>query len=158
MKLSPTIYRLRSTISRGFTLIELLIVIAIIAILASLILTNLAGARARARDARRKLDLNAIQQALRLYYNDHQTFPLTAEIPWGGPLLNVAGETTYMSFLPYDPSSSTTSTIEYDYASTDGSTYTLTATLENHSDPDIVASQARCSGAEPEFTYVVCEE
>lgn len=49
---------------RGFTLIELMIVIAIIAILATLGVTNFSSALRRARDAKRQSDIVAVQKAL----------------------------------------------------------------------------------------------
>jgi len=52
---------------RGFTLIELLVVIAIIGLLSSIVLASLNTARDRARDARRKSDVNTILTALALY-------------------------------------------------------------------------------------------
>jgi prepilin-type N-terminal cleavage/methylation domain-containing protein len=48
----------------GFTLIELMIVIAIIAILATLGVTNFSSALRRARDAKRQSDIVAVQKAL----------------------------------------------------------------------------------------------
>ena len=62
-------------LKKGFTLIELLIVIAIVGIMTALVTTNLQSARSRARDTRRKSDLRAIEQSLRLYYNDQKKFP-----------------------------------------------------------------------------------
>jgi general secretion pathway protein G len=146
------IYSLRSTIRRGFTLIELLVVIAIIGILSSLIFTNLVSARERARDARRKADLEAIGQSLRLYYNDNQAFPTSTNNAitghaWGSSFTNMAGTTTYMNLLPSDPSSTSTATKYYSYYSSPANTdnYLLVASLENGSDPDITTSQSRCS-------------
>lgn len=136
----------------GYTLIELLIVIAIIGILTAILTTNLQAVRARARDTRRKQDLSTIQQALRLYYHDNQAFPVTGNTTW-----NTSASITYLSAIPTDPSSTSTSTIPYNYVS-DGTTYTLSTTLENTSDPDLSSSQARCSGTEPTTTYVVCEQ
>ena len=60
----------------GFTLIELLMVIAIIGTLSSIVLASLNTARMNARDARRLSDINQIQTALELYYDDNnETYP-----------------------------------------------------------------------------------
>lgn len=68
---------LQSQKSRGFTLIELLVVIAIISLLSSIVLSSLNSARAKARDAKRLLDMHQIQTALELYYNDYGYYPNT---------------------------------------------------------------------------------
>lgn len=69
---------------RGFTLIELLVVIAIISFLTSITLASLNVARAKARDVRRKEDLNQILIALNLYYDDHGYLPHTSNTTLGG--------------------------------------------------------------------------
>jgi prepilin-type N-terminal cleavage/methylation domain-containing protein len=60
---------------KGFTLIEILVVIAIIAILASIVLVGLGPSEAAARDARRLSDLHDIQNSLELYYNACGNYP-----------------------------------------------------------------------------------
>lgn len=157
---------LRSPFKLGFTLIELLIVIAIMGILVALLLPNLASARERARDSRRKTDLSSIQTALRLYYSDNQSFPDTATLTalWGSALSS--NNNTYMAVLPRDPSSAPGAIISYGYNS-DGNTYILVSTLENLSDAEIAASQLRCpstysgyqgTNKDANSNYVVCEE
>lgn len=143
-------------VKKGFTLIELLIVITIIGILTAVVTTNLSGARSRARDTRRKADLHAIEQALRLYYNDYKSFPTatsgqingctTNPCTWGSPFSKGTGPTIYMSTLPKDPSSTSGSDKYYKYYGTSDQ-YILQATLENLSDPDIAESQTRCTAA-----------
>jgi len=59
---------------KGFTLIELLVVIAIIGILSTVAMTSLSGARAKARDARRRTDLDAISLAAEQYYSQYGTY------------------------------------------------------------------------------------
>ena len=55
---------------KGFTLIELLVVIAIIGILATLVITQVAGAQIRARNSTGKSDINQMGKAIELHKND----------------------------------------------------------------------------------------
>ncbi len=52
---------------RGFTLIELLVVIAIIGILATLVITQLAGAQVRARNSNAKSDVSQMGKAIEVW-------------------------------------------------------------------------------------------
>lgn len=116
---------------RGFTLIELLVVISIIAILTALLTANFIGARQRGRDGQRKSNLFQIQSALELYRSDNGDYPLTASLATCGNSISVNG-TIYMQKVPCDPSTGN----PYQYTSTDGSTYTIFACLENQEDSE----------------------
>lgn len=63
---------------KGFTIIELLIVIAIIGLLATISMVALNGARLKGRDAKRVGDIRQVQTALELYFNDQNSYPVTA--------------------------------------------------------------------------------
>jgi prepilin-type N-terminal cleavage/methylation domain-containing protein len=74
---------------KGFTLIELLVVIAIIGILSAVGLIALNGAREKARDSKRKSDLNSIRTGLALYYDTANAYPVSGTTPaasvvWAG--------------------------------------------------------------------------
>jgi prepilin-type N-terminal cleavage/methylation domain-containing protein len=71
-------------LTQGFTLIELLVVVAIISLLSSVVLASLSGASESARDARRKVDLEQIQTALELYYNNNRTYQVLNTGSGGG--------------------------------------------------------------------------
>lgn len=71
--LNSTFYALRSR--KGFTLIEVLIVVAIIAILASVVLVGLGPTRRLGRDSRRISDLGQVQNGLELYFNKCGYYP-----------------------------------------------------------------------------------
>ena len=121
---------------KGFTLIELLVVIAIIGLLSTLAVVALGSAREKARDSKRLSDMKQIQTALELHYTDNNAYPIAASSTVIGAdtyaCLNVDGfsgtgcEDAYMGLVPADPLASQ----NYTYASADGGTYTLTATLE----------------------------
>ncbi len=63
---------------KGFTLIEILIVVAIIAILASVVLVGLGPTPQAGREARRLSELHEVQNGLELYYNKCGFYPGTA--------------------------------------------------------------------------------
>lgn len=153
---------------KGFTLIELLVVIVVIGILATLIIANFSSARERARDAKRKNDLRELKTALRLYYNDFQTYPAatggriqgcgssgTSNCAWGGAFS--VSTTEYMKILPVDPLN--TGSNVYIYAQTNsGEGFTITTYLENASDTDSTASQNRCGLSVTAQRYVICQD
>lgn len=144
----------------GFTLIELLVVIFIIGILATLIISNLQGARQRAQDSSKKSELHQLKTALRLYYNDYQKYPDdatanltlagcgtagTSPCPSCGSADFAAGgtdgcQTTYMKDIT--PQGSYFFFKYYDCDDDDD--FRLKTTLENLSDSEIAESQNRC--------------
>ncbi|MFH1966903.1 MAG: type II secretion system protein [Patescibacteria group bacterium] len=150
---------------RGFTLIELLVVISILGLLTALLLPNMVGMRQRARDSQRKHDLVELKSALRLYYNDYQTYPLAnagqimgcgvdgdSACGWGSRF--EAGATVFMDQLPEDVI----------YAQTgSGDGFLLSVILDNTSDEEadtatvVGASGARCGVTTPAIgAYYVC--
>jgi prepilin-type N-terminal cleavage/methylation domain-containing protein len=113
---------------QGFTLIEILIVVAIIAILASVTLVGLGPTQRQGRDARRLSDLREVQTGLELYYNKNGTYPNVTK--WSD--LSTAITPVSGGVLPNDPTNN--STYYYSYApSSDGSSYVIGATLEGGS-------------------------
>jgi type II secretion system protein G len=100
----------------GFTIIELIVVISIISLLASIVLVNVNGYLAKARDARRAADIAQLQKALEMYYADHGQYPIS-----GGAIFPVSSFSNsndgswgtlqtllqpYMPKLPTDPKQS----------------------------------------------------
>lgn len=126
---------------KGFTLVEMIVVVAIFTILTSIILAAMSGAKARARDARRKEDLNEIRKAVQLYESNNHEFPgisgtpnclsgcdSTQAQPW------IPGLTSeYIPVVPFDASNSASSRYRY-RVSADG-TFELDAPVENDYGP-----------------------
>jgi len=123
---------------KGFTLIELLVVIAIIGLLSTLAVVSLNNARSKARDAKRVSDIKQIQTSLELYFNDNNAYPVSAAgTTLGGTgagtlsstngFSDTAAGTTYMGLVPTNP---TPGGASYIYTSADGSTYSITFTLD----------------------------
>lgn len=136
-------------LKKGFTLIELLLVIIILGILAALISGNLINSLVKGRDARRKSDLQNIQKAVEMYYEDNRTYPdtntLNTAITSAGELCYPgAGGTpdcatkVYMFKVPNDPSYNTANSSgpKYYYTTTDATNqhYELFSQIENTQD------------------------
>lgn len=162
----------------AFSLIELLVAIAVIATIIGLALPNFLGARSRARDARRKGELNQLKTALQLYYNDYKVYP---------PAANGTGKINYISGCGTDGATLCPATCTVDFAAggtgcstvymskfpgelgssmfyyqvSSGADFCLKGSLENASDSDIATSWTRCSGKCSGLSgtdYAVCSE
>ena len=127
----------------GFTLVELLIVIIIIGILATLVIVTFTGVQQKARDSKRKTDINAVQSQIEAYYATNTQYPTLANLNDATfRQTNLKGLDPSALKDPKASSSSicaSTSSTCYGYAVTpancDNTTvicanYTLTATLE----------------------------
>lgn len=94
------------TNTRGFTLVELLVVISIISLLSSVVLTSVNSARAKARDARRRADVNQVKLALELYYDANNKYPSQGGANVGdywSTVLTPYLVPTYLPQMPQDP-------------------------------------------------------
>jgi prepilin-type N-terminal cleavage/methylation domain-containing protein len=111
MKHNPQKCMNTPTHSRGFTLIEILIAIGIITILAAVVLVAVNPARqfAKAHDAQRSANLNALLNAITQYMIDQKgTLPASISssvqsIGSGGADLCTLLVPDYLSALPQDP-------------------------------------------------------
>ena len=60
---------------QGFTIVELLIVIVVIGILALLVITTYSGIQAKARNAKRQNDIQALQVQLEAFFQQNGYYP-----------------------------------------------------------------------------------
>ncbi len=158
--------------TKGFSLIELLVVMGILAVLTAFLMVNVAAGRVRARDAVRKSDFEGIKKALRIYYNDYQSYPaaLSGEMlacgdgndpcDWSGPFSTINSE--YMKRLPQDPSNSGVNVYMYTQTNA-GEGFLLSTSLENIGDESDGTSQMRCGvianlASKTPQRYVECEK
>ncbi|MCL4339424.1 type II secretion system GspH family protein [Patescibacteria group bacterium] len=137
--------------NHGFTLIELLIVVAIMAILSTMVISNFTNSLKQARDSKRKQDLNKLARVMEDYYNDHQHYPPPDMM---GGMIGAAWGTKFFNYpfdLPKDPSSPS---FNYYYMSDPQSYnfYAIFARLEITNDPDIAATGC-IGGCGPNSAY-----
>jgi prepilin-type N-terminal cleavage/methylation domain-containing protein len=111
----------------GFTLVEIVVVIGIMALLTTIIMTSLSGAKAQNRDQQRVADISSIKLALEMIFshNSNNYYPasLSILVP------------TYLPSVPKGPNPGET----YNYVPLNGditktkcSSYHLWTTLETH--------------------------
>ncbi len=146
--------------SSGFTLVELLVVIAIIGILAAVALTNLSKGRRRARDVKRKADLQQLVKAVQFFQNDNGAYP-------GGAATNTGDWSQafkdqmqpYLAKLPLDPLANNNSRYYVSVFLTGVSDpncnnkYVVYGYLEDTSDPDY--GKYTCSYGGSEYFVVL---
>ena len=139
----------------GFTLIEIMIVIAIFAVLMTIIVANIQSARLKSRDDGRISDIQQIQLAIERYYEKNRYYP--------GSLISLVSS----GLLPSVPKPSAgAGQTDYTYASflatgsfPECTGYHLGAVLESENkilnqdgDADSPArTTSLCNGATPEF-------
>ena len=126
---------------KGFTLVEMLVVVAIIAILASVFLVGLSGFRQSAYDARRLSDIQNVQTYLERFYNMNQTYPTVST--WSSKsgqdlsttlngTLQAAKILNNSQSLPVDPAGGTLQTPLYQYCSlNNGQSYVIGVPLSS---------------------------
>ncbi len=94
-------------------------------------------------DAARKNDLVNLKTALKKYYNDKQSYPISTAMSKtsdpGTPLKVLVP--TYLPSLPLDPLSPNSF---YGYKSIDGKSFSLTAALEDQTDQSCVVTGSFC--------------
>jgi len=127
----------------GFSLIELLVVISIIGVLSAVLVANFMGMRERARDAQKIQDMYSIKNALRMYYNDNQSYP-------PGPTLDVL--TVGASYV-----TSLVGVSGYTYTvGPGGDSFTLKVGLEAGAGNDDTDSQSKCGIPPVDQVFAVC--
>lgn len=89
--------------AQAFTLIELLIVVAIIAVLASIAVSNFLEAQARAKVSRAQSDLRALATALESYRIDNNRYPPTPMDQMGTRDERMAFLTTPVAYISSIP-------------------------------------------------------
>ncbi len=101
---------------KGFTLIELIVSVTIIMVMTMLAVVSYSGTNTRARDSRRKADLEKVRMALELYRQQNDGYPASSAllVP------------NFLQAWPSDPRS-----YAYYYLRLSAYTYTLDARMED---------------------------
>lgn len=122
----------------GFTLIEILVVITIIGTLATIIAISVFGAREKARDSNRKVEISQIGKVLTLscYMPDEGAGNYDIAVLFQEILDKYPDYSKYISEVPRDPKSGTETESKYFYiVSEDGKKCAVYANLENSKAP-----------------------
>ncbi|MCC5877143.1 MAG: prepilin-type N-terminal cleavage/methylation domain-containing protein [Candidatus Sumerlaeia bacterium] len=88
---------------KAFTLVELLVVVAIIAILASIALPNFLEAQVRSKVSRVKADMRTIAMAMETYHVDNNAYPQANFVPRFRRFRPLTTPIAYLTTVPQDP-------------------------------------------------------
>lgn len=119
----------------GFTLIEILLVITILGLLAVMISSNFFSSLKKGRDVRRKSDIQSIQKAFEVYYEDVGRFPPSgvlsqSQLCYHDGVDYDCNKKRYMQSIPTDP---TIGNYVYE-TDAEGTYYKLYSCIENDQD------------------------
>lgn len=105
-----------------------MVVIAIIALLTGIIMTNLSQSRGKARDAKRISDIGQLQLTMALFFDRCKQYPATLALSANNGCPSGITLQSYISSIPNPPAGTT-----YDYAvdTTTHTNYVLHTKLEN---------------------------
>lgn len=109
------------TQSHGFTFIELLVSVTIVAVLMATAVVSFSSTNTKARDAKRKADLETIRSALEICRANTGSYPATIT----GSITCSDGKVV-LQVTPTDPKTN----LDYGWASGGATSYTLSTTLE----------------------------
>jgi len=129
--------------NKGFTLVELLIVIVILGVLSSFVTGNFLNSLKKGRDTKRKGDLQQLQKAFELYYEDTRTYPALSgnKIPTTNAPLCYSDDCStkyYMQQMPTDVNTN----YYYYYVSDKKTYYKIYSCIENADDNGTNVKQA----------------
>lgn len=125
----------------AFTLVELLVVISIMGILTILVASSFKTVQVKARDAKRKSDLDSVSKALNIYFTDYGYFPLVESIDFVDGSELADGSIIYMKEIPVEQRDDVEPYIYKLYSgNTDRKSFRLFAELENEDDNDCLDS------------------
>ena len=130
----------RFKVNLGFTLLELVVVMAVIALLSTIGLNSYGAVQKRARDAKRKTDIRAVQSALEQYYSAcGYNYP-----PPVGNFYNsincASPPISIMPTVPIDPKPPTLYYCQPPMTNCTNSRYTICAALEADTAPSFCVS------------------
>jgi len=118
---------------RGFTLMELLVSMGIIILLMGVGIVSYTQTNKKARDAKRKADIESIRSALELYRTDEGRYP-SLTINANNCITSTsiaAGAVTYLATIPTDTKDDgATYCYKYILGASPFTTYTMTCTFE----------------------------